>query len=146
MSGHLRVVRSLVSSLNHMSIDNSGANDSIEGLIGSGNLTVGNVIKAANLSPTTASVPLFSDANSKLNAAGFPFALQLLAGVTNTINSVVAIEGSSTGTANDLMHLTLVQGLNVTTFTSQAFFRVTLTDDAGNITNGQYYIQLGTLS
>ncbi len=110
-------------------------------------LKIGNaILNATGNAGMATSVPLFADANGNMNAAGFPFAVQLLAGVTSTANSVLAIEGSSTGTANDLMHQTLVQGANVTTFTSGGFARVTVTDDAGNITNGQYYVQFGTLS
>lgn len=113
----------------------------------SGDLTIGNLVKLAGTKlPASVSVPLFTDANGKLGAAGFPFVLPLLAGVTSTANAVFSVEGSSTGTANDLMHQTLVAAANVTTFTSQGFIRVALIDDAGNITNGSYYIQVGTLS
>lgn len=121
--------------------------DDLENQITATGLTVGNTVRqgSANL-PVTPSLPLFADSNSNLNAAGFPFSVPFLAGVTSTSNSFASIEGSSTGTANDLMHQTLVLGANVTTFTSQGFARVTITDDAGNITNGQYYVQFGTLS
>lgn len=94
----------------------------------------------------TASVPVYSDANSNVQVGGFPFVVPFVAGVTNTANAVFSVEGSTTGSANELMHQTLVLGSSVTTFTKTGFIRVTVTDDAGNITNGDHFIQIGTLS
>lgn len=110
-------------------------------------LQVGNQVKdsAGNVG-TTLSKPMYADSAGILQAGNIPFAIPLMAGVTSTAASVASVEGSSTGTANDLMHLTLVKASNVTTFTSQAFLRIDVTDDAGNITNGSYYLQVGTLS
>lgn len=126
-----------------MSLENS---DGLYDLIRNFTLKVGNLIKDLVGASASASVPLYSDSNSKLAAGGFPFALQLLAGVTDTSFSVAAITGSSTGSANELMHQTLVDGAQVTTFTKTGFLRVTITDSAGNITNGAHYIQIGTLT
>lgn len=126
-----------------MSLENT---DGLYDLIRNFTLKVGNLIKDLVGASASASVPLYSDSNSKLAAGGFPFALQLLAGVTDTSFSVAAITGSSTGSANELMHQTLVDGAQVTTFTKTGFLRVTITDSAGNITNGAHYIQIGTLT
>lgn len=126
-----------------MSLENT---DGLYDLIRNFTLKVGNLIKDLVGASASASVPLYSDSNSKLAVGGFPFALQLLAGVTDTSFSVAAITGSSTGSANELMHQTLVDGAQVTTFTKTGFLRVTITDSAGNITNGAHYIQIGTLT
>lgn len=101
----------------------------------------GNTMAAGN-----SSVPLYADASGNFQAGAYPFAIPFVAAANQTTIAALSIEGQSTGTANDLMHQTLVQGSNVTTFTSQGFIRVAITDDAGNITNGFYYIQVGTLS
>lgn len=124
-------------------------NDSLQQLIQQMGLKEGNQVLDSNGNAAAAanlSVPLYADAAGNLQAGGLPFALQLLAGVQNTSNSALAVEGSSTGSANELMHQTLVSASNVTTVTNQAFIRITLTDDAGNITNGAYYIPVATLS
>lgn len=126
-----------------MSLENS---DGLYDLIRNFTLKVGNIIRDLVGGAATASSPLYVDSSSKLAVGGFPFALQLLAGVADTSFSVAAVSGSSTGSANELMHQTLVDGATVTTFTKTGFMRVTITDAAGNITNGAHYIQFGTLS
>lgn len=91
---------------------------------------------------------MYVDGNSTLQVGAFPFAVQAFAGVQNTANSVVTIEGSSTGTANDLMHLTLVTGANATA-TIAGYYRITILDDAGNINSGAsgaYYAPFYTLN
>lgn len=108
--------------------------------------TTGNQMKTPAGVAVSASTPVFVDSNSNLQVGNIPFSMPLMAGVTSTSATVVSVEGSSTGSANELMHQTLVAGANVTTFTSGGFLRVAITDDAGNITNGSYYIQFGTLS
>lgn len=93
-----------------------------------------------------ASTPVYLDSNTQLASGGFPFAVQLVSGVTDTSAAVMAVTGSSTLTANDIMHQTLVAGAGVTTWTKTGFIKVNITDSAGNITNGDHYIQFGTLS
>lgn len=105
----------------------------------------GNVMKTAAGTTVSPSALLFVDANSAESSGNIPFTVPLFAGVTSTSASVVSIEGSSTGTAADAMHLTLVQGA-AGSLTTAGFLRVTITDDAGNLTNGQYYIPFGTLA
>lgn len=115
--------------------------------IDQGRMRVGNQIQLSTGLPATASTLMFSDSSSNLSAsATLPFTPVLAAGTTSTSSSALSISGSATLTANDIMHQTLVAGAGVTTFTSAGFARVTVTDAAGNITNGDYYIQFGTLS
>lgn len=111
-----------------------------------GRLRTGNQVQTSAGFPVTVpaiGTPLSVDSSSNLQigTAAFP----LVAGVSNTANSVLSIEGSATGTANDLMHLTLVAGANATA-TVAGFYRVTVTDDAGVITTGAYYAPFYVLS
>lgn len=108
-------------------------------------LRVGNVIKVADVgleTATTASTHIYSDSSSKLAAGAFPFTIAT--NLPTTASSVLSIEGQATGTANDLMHLTLVKGANATA-TIAGYYRVTVTDDAGVITTGDYYAPFYTL-
>lgn len=121
------------------------SDDAVNGAIEARGLREGNPVKTANAGTSTASQPLYVDSSSKLAVGGFPFALQFLAGATDTSFSVAAFTGSSTGTAADAMHQTLVSG-TLTSFTAVGFLRVTVTDNAGNINNGSYYVPFGTLA
>lgn len=121
------------------------SDDAVNQQIESRGLREGNPIKTANAGASTASSPLYVDSNSKLAVGGFPFAVSLLAGVTDTSFSALSITGQSTGTAADAMHQTLVSGA-LASFTAAGFVRVTVTDSAGNITSGAYYVPFGTLA
>jgi len=123
------------------SLSDDGINQQIEAR----GLREGNPVRTANAGTSTASSPLYVDSTSKLAVGGFPFAVAFLAGVTDTSFSAVSFTGSSTGTANDAMHQTLVSGA-LGSFTAAGFVRVTVTDQAGNLTNGSYYIPFGTLA
>lgn len=120
--------------------------DNVVTLINQMGLKIGNLFRSSTGGAATASTLPYIDANSLLQSGNIPFTIPMFAGVTDTSFSVMSIAGQSTGTANDLMHQTLVAAANVTTFTSGGFARVTITDNAGNITNGQYYVQFGTLT
>lgn len=121
--------------------------DNVVTLINNSKMQIGDkVSKTANGGTATASVPLYSDSTSTLAVGGFPFAVPFIAGATNTSAAAFNIEGSSTGSADQIFNQTLVSGANVTTATKQVFVRVNVTDDAGNITNGNYYLQLSSLS
>jgi hypothetical protein len=109
-------------------------------------MKIGNEILDSTGVVGTASTLIYSDSSGKLAQGNIPFAVPLHAGVTDTSYSALDIKGSSTLTANDIMHQTLVAGAGVTTFTKTGFIRVTITDSAGNITDGAHYIQIGTLS
>lgn len=105
----------------------------------------GGTLKTAAGATVSASAPLYVDSNSTLATGNIPFALPLFSGVTSTSASVISIEGSATGSANELMHLTLVAGANATA-TVAGYYRITLTDDAGVITSGAYYAPFYTLA
>lgn len=107
-------------------------------------LVAGNPVKNSSKGIATASKLIYVDANSKLASGGLPFAAPLISGVTSTSASVLDVEGSATGSADELMHLTLVKGANATS-TIAGFMRITVTDDAGVITNGAYYMPFYTL-
>ena len=92
----------------------------------------------------TASKPVYIDSSSVPQTGGFPFAVPMIAGATNTSASVVTIQGSATGSVDELMHLTLVKGANATA-TIAGWYRATITDDAGVVTTGAYYVPFYTL-
>lgn len=124
------------------------SNEAIQKQIESRGLRIGNVIKVADAgseAATTVSAQVYSDSAGKLASGGLPFTALFLAGVTSTSASVVSVEGSTTGAAATSMIQTLVQGLTGS-LTVAGFLRITVTDDAGNLTNGQYYIPFGTLA
>ncbi len=118
------------------------SDDGLKLEIDAGKMKVGNTIVDANGFPVTASMPIYSDSTSSL-AVGSP--LPLFTGIANTGVALLALRGSATGSANDLMHLTLVSGANATA-TIAGYYRVTVTDDAGVVTTGSYYAPFYTLA
>lgn len=96
-------------------------------------------------SSITASKPVYIDSSSVPQAGNIPFAFPLSAGATDTSFAVASIVGSATGSADELMHLTLVGGANATA-TIAGFYRVTITDNGGVITSGNYYAPFYVLS
>lgn len=120
------------------------SNEAIQSQIESRGMKEGNTVKTATgaINTNDASTPLYNDSNATLQAGAFPFAVLFNAG--STITSVLDITGSATGSANDLMHLTLVSGANATA-TIAGYYRVTVTDSAGVVTTGAYYAPFYTL-
>ena len=117
-------------------------NNSLEALIQRKGLKIGNEVLGTDCLPVSANQGLYVDSDKKLASA---FVLPLNAGVVSTSYSVLSIRGQATGTANDLMHLTLVKGANATA-TIAGYARITVTDDAGVITTGDYYAPFYTLA
>lgn len=120
--------------------------DSLYSLISSTSAKIGNVFRTAAGLPATASTPIYVDSNSQIAAGNIPFAIPMFSGVTNTANAVFSVRGSSTQSANELYHQTLVYGTVASTLSVSGLMRVTVTDDAGNITAGDYYVPFGTLA
>lgn len=113
--------------------------------IDAGKMKVGNPIVDSNgfvLTGTSLSTVPYIDSSGNLGVT--PIALPLIAGSVSTSNSVLNIAGSATGSANELMHLTLVSGANAT-LTIAGLYRITVTDAAGVITTGAYYAPFYTL-
>lgn len=92
-----------------------------------------------------ASTPIYSDSSGNMQAGSIPFVFPLAAGSTSTAYSVASITGQATGSADELMHLTLVKGANATS-TIAGFYRITVTDSAGVIVSGDYYAPFYTLA
>lgn len=122
------------------------SNEAIQSQIRDRGLKVGNLFHLQTSSAAaTASAPVYSDSSSQLAIGNIPFAFPLMAGVTSTSASLLTVEGSATGSADELMHLTLVKGANATA-TVAGYYRLTVTDDAGVITTGAYYAPFYTLA
>ena len=137
--------------------------DSLKTEIDQGRMRVGNQFQAATGLPVTANQIPYVDSNSNLATATLtasqlvysnsssvpvagvpPFALAMAAAATTV--SVFTVSGTSTLSADEIMHNTLVAGAGVTTWTKTGFIQVDITDAGGNITNGKHYIQFGTLT
>lgn len=123
------------------------SNEAVQASIAARGLQEGNYIRtgAGVVNTADASTPLYVDSSAQLQAGSIPFVFPLAAGATDTSFSVVSITGQATGTANDLMHQTLVLGANATA-TIAGYYRVTVTDAAGVITTGAYYAPFYVLS
>ena len=93
----------------------------------------------------TASKPVYIDSSSVPQTGALPFANPLSAGATDSSFSTWTITGRATGSADELMHLNLVKGANATS-TIAGFVRTTITDQAGVITDGDYYVPFYTLA
>ncbi len=104
-------------------------------------MKVGNNVVDATSIPVGTEAPMFVDSSGKM-AASLP--VVMATGANNTGIAIMSLKGSATGTANDLMHLTLVGGANATA-TIAGYYRMTVTDAAGVITPGDYYAPFYTL-
>jgi hypothetical protein len=120
----------------------SSTPDSVKAEIEGGKMKVGNTVADATGAAITIPAPLFVDANGAM-ATSLPTIFAT--GAANTGVAVMDIRGSATGTANDLMHLTLVAGANATA-TIAGYMRISVTDAAGVITTGAYYAPFYTLA
>ena len=122
-------------------------NNSLEAKINALSMRIGNDVNLADpqAGKATASTLLYVDSNQKLAQGDVPFPVVLAAGSTDTSFSAMSIKGSATGSANELMHLTLVKGANATA-TIAGYTRITVTDAAGVITTGAYYMPFYTLA
>ena len=122
-------------------------NDSLEAKINALSMRIGNDVNLADpqAGKATASTLLYVDSSQKLAQGDVPFPVVLAAGSTNTGYSSMSIKGSATNSDNDLMHLTLVKGANATA-TIAGYTRITVTDAAGVITTGDYYMPFYTLA
>lgn len=120
------------------------SNEAVQAQIESRGMREGNTVKTSSgvINTSDASTPLYNDSNATLQAGAFPFAVLFNAG--STITSVLDITGSATGSANELMHLTLVSSANATA-TVAGYYRINVTDSAGVVTSGNYYAPFYTL-
>lgn len=115
--------------------------DGLKTEIDQGRMRVGNQVQLANGLPAAVSGALYTDSSGNL-AVGTPLVMSAL----TTSVSLLDVTGYATLSADEIMHGPLVAGAGVTTWTKTGFLQITVTDSAGNITNGKHYIQFGTLS
>lgn len=121
--------------------------DSLKARIEALGLKIGNeVLESSTGLATSVSKLLYVDSDKRLAGGNIPFMIPMHAGVTDTSYAAMEVKGSSTLSADEIMHQTLVAGAGVTTFTKTGFIRVKIVDSAGNLTDGYHYIQIGTLS
>ena len=115
------------------------SNEAIQAQITARGLKVGNPVHIQTAqTPVTANTVLTTDASSNLQATSN------LPVVQPTITSeIFTLTGKST---SGVLTTTLVAGADVTTATKAGFLRVNVTDSNGNITNGNYYLELFTIT
>lgn len=132
-------------SLNAERQNNMGTqdNNSLEVLIRQASM-LGKLMYDNNNNLLSTPAPLFVNSSGQLSSSvEVPYILST--GAATTATSVLAVRGQATGSANDLMHLTLVKGSNATA-TIAGYMRITVTDDAGVIVTGDYYAPFYTLA
>lgn len=117
--------------------------DGLEQKIDQGKLKVGNTVQASTGLPTTASKPMYVDSGSNLAAGAIPFSVPLTpSAATTTFLNVTGTATSDVMTSNFV-----VDGAGgATTFTKKGYIKISVTDSGGVGTNGDYYIQIGTLT
>lgn len=109
-------------------------------------VVVGNPVKTAAKIAALASLPIYADSSSNLGVGAYPFSVPVDVSSQATTSTFLNLTGKSTLSGTADMTLTLVAGAAYTTFTKSGAIRVTITDSAGNVVNGDHYIQIGTLS
>lgn len=108
-------------------------------------LRAGNDVKTSTYGVATASSLLYVDSSSQLAVGDLPFPLKV-SGLSATTTTFLDFTGATTLSASNDLGSQIVVGSAVTTFSTTAFIKVTLTDEGGNITDGDHYIMVGTLS
>lgn len=117
--------------------------DALEAKIDASKMKAGNQVLASTNLPTTASKPMYVDTDSRLQAGAIPFSVP----VTPSTATATFLTLTGTATANVMTANFVVDGANgATTFTKAAYIKISITDSGGVGTNGDYYIQLGTLT
>lgn len=116
--------------------------DGLKAEIDQGKMKVGNPVVDATGVPVATAAPMAVGADGNM-AASLPTIFAT--GAANTGIAFASYSGSATGSANELMHLSLVKGSNATA-TIAGYRRVTITDAAGVITSGDYYEPFYTLA
>src|SRR5258708_6546316 len=81
--------------------------DQVMALINATDVQVGSLVKNTAGTAGVSASALYADTNKNLASGGVvPF----ISGVTSTSAAIFSVEGSATGSANELMHQTLVLG------------------------------------
>lgn len=119
------------------------SNDSLEAKINALGLKVGNQVLSATGVAATASVPMYIDSDSRLAQGAIPFAVP----ITPSASTAKFLSLTGAATSDVMTTNVVVDGAGgATTFTKKAYIKITITDTGGVATNGDYYIQVGTLT
>lgn len=121
----------------------TGNLDGLEQKIDQGKLKVGNTVQASTGLPVTASKPLYADSSSNLASGAVPFSVP----ITPSTSTTTFLNLTGTASADVLTTNFVVDGASgATTFTKKGYIKVSVTDSGAVGTNGDYYIQIGTLT
>lgn len=121
----------------------SSTPDSVRDEAASVGVRVGRPVQASTGLPGTASTMIYSDSNKLVATGAVPFAIP----ITPSASTVTFLSATGTATSDVMTTNLVVDGAGgATTFTKKAYLKVSVTDSGGVATNGDYYIQIGTLS
>lgn len=105
-------------------------------------LVTGNPVKDSNKFPiTTGANAMYMDSNSAL-ATGPALPLTVTSAMATTTSLLSLSAATQTGSLTN----TFVASAQVTTATIAGYIRITVTDTAGNLTTGGYYMPIYTIA
>ena len=109
-------------------------------LINSTNLKTGNFVRTASTNAPVAAVsnPVSVDSTGALQVTG-------LVPINQTTITEAVLDITGVG-AENIMTQTLVADADGTTWTATGWVRVKITDTGNRLTDGYYYLQVGTLT
>lgn len=113
------------------------SNEGVQAQIKARGLYAGNRVLNASDAVVTAEANLRTNANSELEA------VVPLTAVQNTDGGALL---DLTGTTGATLTSTFIESATVTTFTNVAYARINIVDDAGTLTDGGYYVLVGTIT
>lgn len=117
--------------------------DSVVAMINAKGLNVGNQVLDASGASVTASKPLYVDSTSKLASGAIPHSVP----ITPSTSTTTFLNLTGSATADVMTTNFVVDGTNgATTFTKKGYVKISVTDSGAVGTNGDYYIQIGTLT
>lgn len=89
------------------------------------------------------SKPVYVDSSSKLQAGAVPFSLP----ITPSSATVTFLNVTGAATSDVMTTNVVVDGAGgATTFTKKGYIKISITDTGDVMTDGDYYIQVGTLT
>lgn len=85
------------------------------------------------------------NAVSDLRNGTAPLSVVKVSGIESSGSAFMNVTGRSTLADAGSLYTTIVAAAGMTTYTVTGYLRVRITDEAGNVTDGDHYIQIGTI-
>lgn len=117
--------------------------DTLETLIAQSRMKVGNDVLGSTGAVVTASKLIYADSASKMASGAVPFSVP----ITPSTSTTTFLTATGTATSDLMTANVVVDGAGgATTFTKKLYLKVSVVDSGAVATNGDYYVQLGTLT